>query len=81
MDINGKNSSTIINYPDYEKLKAEVEKLRTELSMLVLEKDELRLVECRNIEMLYMLAVGGLEYKVGNVEMNPYWFSINRRRT
>ncbi|NLO13956.1 MAG: hypothetical protein GX124_07510 [Clostridiales bacterium] len=53
----------LIHYPDFEKLKAAVGKLRTELSMLVLEKDELLLVECRNIEMLYMLAVGGLEYK------------------
>lgn len=67
--VNSQNDpGTIINYPDYEKLRAEVEKLRTELSMLVLEKDELFLVECRNIEMMYMLAVGGLEYKVYQLE-------------
>ena len=60
--------ATIILLPDYEKLKADVEKLRTELSMLVLERDELLLVECRNIEMAYMLAIGGLEYKAYEIE-------------
>jgi len=32
--------------------------------MLILEHDELIFVECKNIEMAYMLAIGGLEYKV-----------------
>ena len=68
MDINTRKAGAIILYPDYEELKAEVEKLRTELSMLVLEKDELLFVECRNIEMMYMLAVGGLEYKAYQIE-------------
>jgi hypothetical protein len=36
--------------------------------MLVLERDELLLIECRNIEMAYMLAIGGLEYKVYEIE-------------
>lgn len=49
--------------PEFEALKTEVEKLRTELSMLLLERDELVLVECKNIEMEYMLALGNLEYK------------------
>ena len=57
-------ASDIILFPEFEKVKSEVEKLRTELSMLFLEQDELRLVECPNIEMAYMLALGGLEYKV-----------------
>lgn len=57
-------SNNIIMFPDYKKIKIEVEKLRTELSMLVLERDELQYVECKNIEMLYMLALGSLEYKV-----------------
>ena len=59
---------SIIRYPDYEKLKAEVEKLRTELSMLVLERDELLLVQCRNIETAYMLNIGGLEYRAYETE-------------
>ena len=60
--------ATVIPFPDFEKLKADVDKLRTELSMLVLERDELLLVECRNIEMAYMLAIGGLEYKAYEIE-------------
>ena len=54
---------TIILFPEYVTLKAEVEKLRTEISMLLLERDELRLVVCKNIETAYMLALGSLEYK------------------
>lgn len=53
----------IVLSPEFEALKTEVEKLRTELSMLLLERDELVLVECKNIEMAYMLALGDLEYK------------------
>lgn len=68
MDKNQSHSGEIIYYPDHKKLKAEVDKLRTELSMLVLERDELLLVECKNIEMMYMLAIGGLEYKVYQIE-------------
>ena len=49
---------TIILFPEYVTLKAEVEKLRTEISMLLLERDELRLVVCKNIETSYMLALG-----------------------
>ena len=56
-------SSDVILFPDFEKLKAEVDKLRTELSMLIYERDELVLVECKNLEMEYMLALGDLEYK------------------
>lgn len=51
-------------FPDFAVLKAEVEKLRTELSMLLLEQDELVYVECKNIEMAYMLSLGNLEYQV-----------------
>lgn len=56
-------NSNIILFPEYVTLKAEVEKLRTEMSMLLLERDELLFVECKNIEMAYMLALGNLEYK------------------
>ena len=54
---------TIILFPEFVTLKAEVEKLRTEISMLLLERDELRLVVCKNIETAYMLALGSIEYK------------------
>lgn len=55
--------SEIIIFPEYESTKNAVEKLRTELSMLMLEYDELRFVECKNIEMAYMLELGRYEYK------------------
>lgn len=57
------SNSSIILFPEYASLKAEVEKLKTELSTLLLERDELRLVICKNIETAYMLALGSLEYK------------------
>lgn len=44
-------------------LKREVQKLNTEISMLLLERDELRFVVCRNIETAYMLSLGALEFK------------------
>lgn len=53
----------LIVFPEYENLKAEVERLRTELSMLMLEYDELRFVICKNIETEYMLKLGSLEYR------------------
>lgn len=61
--IHNSKQASIIFFPDHEKLKASIEKLRVELSMLVLERDELLYVECKNIEMAYMLELGGLEYK------------------
>ncbi|MCC8073603.1 MAG: ADP-ribosylglycohydrolase family protein [Clostridiales bacterium] len=60
----GNSSSTeIITLPAFDKLKEKVERLRTELSMLFLERDELYLVICPNIETAYMLELGALEYK------------------
>ncbi len=56
------SNSSIILFPEYASLKAETEKLRTEVSMLLLERDDLRLVICKNIETAYMLALGSLEY-------------------
>lgn len=62
-DAENQEETTIIVFPEFVTLKAEVEKLRTEISMLLLERDELRLVICKNIETAYMLALGSLEYK------------------
>lgn len=53
----------IIIFPDFEKLKNEVEKIRTELSMLLLERDELQFVICRNIENGYTPKIDNLKYK------------------
>lgn len=63
MDARDSNVTTIIEFPDFAKLKTEVERMRTELSMLLLERDELKHVICKNIEMEYMLKLGSLEYK------------------
>ena len=57
------STGNVIVFPDFEKLKNEVEKMRTELSMLLLERDELQFVICKNIETEYMLKLGGIEYK------------------
>lgn len=57
------SSGNVIVLPDFQKLKDEVEKMRTELSMLLLERDELQFVICKNIETEYMLKLGGIEYK------------------
>ena len=57
------SSNNVIVFPDFEKLKSEVEKMRTELSMLLLERDELQFVICKNIETEYMLKLGSIEYK------------------
>ena len=56
-------SGNVIVFPDFEKLKSEVEKMRTELSMLLLERDELQFVICKNIETEYVLKLGSIEYK------------------
>ncbi len=53
----------IIIFPEFEELKKEVAKLKTEISMMLLEHDELKYVICRNIETAYMLKLGALEYK------------------
>ena len=58
------HSGQIVMLPEHEALRSEVEKLRTEIPMLVLERDNLRFTESRNLEAAYMLAVGGLEHKV-----------------
>ena len=61
-EVKEENNGIII-FPDFQKLKEDVERLRTELSMLMLERDELRFVICKNIETEYMLKLGSLEYK------------------
>lgn len=57
------STGNVIVLPDFEKLKNEVERMRTELSMLLLERDELQFVICKNIETEYMLKLGSIEYR------------------
>ena len=61
---------TVVPFPEFAALKAEVEKLRVEISMFLLERDELRFVICKNIETAYMLALGSLEYKAFELNCN-----------
>lgn len=70
-------TSNVILFPDCEKLKAEVDKLRAEISMLIYQRDELALVECKNIEMEYLLALGDLEYKA--YELNCLVLRLKRK--
>lgn len=67
-EIPNSASCDIISFPQYEEIKREVRKLGIELSMLLLERDELLFVECPNLETSYMLVLGGLEHKVYNTE-------------
>ncbi len=57
------NESNIILFPDFQKLKESVERMKTELSMLLLERDELQFVICKNIETTYYLKLGAIEHK------------------
>lgn len=63
----GQNGAVII-FPDFQKVKDSVERRRTELSMLLLERDELQFVICRNIETAYYLKLGALEHKAYEAE-------------
>ena len=45
--------------------------------MLLLERDELKYVECKNIEMQYMLTLGSLEYKA--FELNCMMLRLKRK--
>jgi len=54
--------SKLANHPEFEAIKREMDRLRTEISMLVLERDELQLHECKQPEEAYMLSIGALEY-------------------
>ena len=55
-----KSANEIILNLEYENLKNELLKKRTELSMLVLQRDELKYVICKNIETKNMLELGNL---------------------
>lgn len=54
----------LILSPEYEAIRKELEKLRSEFVRKMYELDELRYVICENIESEYMLELGDLEYKV-----------------
>ena len=59
---------SLVAAPGPEGLRASIEELRNELANQVLERDQLLYVTCRNIEMAYMLEIGGLEYRAYELE-------------
>lgn len=56
-------NSGVNSFPEHENLKQHVEHLRALLTALLLERDTLVLVDCKEIEASYMLEVGQLEYE------------------
>lgn len=54
----------IIEFPDNKKLREKLSNLKTTLAELVLKRDNLYYVVCKNIKTQYMLIFGSLEYKV-----------------
>lgn len=52
-----------VPFPEFVALQEKVRHLRSHLSERLLERDSLVFIECKRIEMEYMLAVGHLEYK------------------
>lgn len=67
----------IIEFSSYSELKKEIEQLRIELSMKILEHDELKYVTCKNIETAYILSFGALEAKVYQEEIQ--WRRLRRK--
>lgn len=60
----------IIRFPDDKKLREKLRRLKEILEELLLERDNLKFVICKNIETQYMLTFGSLEYKVFNAFCN-----------
>ena len=60
--------NAVIESPEYQALRDEIEKLQVELSMAILERDNLMFHQCRNIEAQYLLKFGELEYQVYELE-------------
>ena len=58
------DASFLIVFPEIARLRERVKKLKTELSMLILERDELEFVICKNLETAYLMKFGPLEYTV-----------------
>lgn len=68
----------IIAFPGHGELAKEVVRLKGELVDMLVKRDELFLVECKNIESAYLVAVGDLEYKV--YELQCLLLRLRRKR-
>lgn len=67
----------IIHFTSKNNLEKEIEELRVEISMTILEHDELLHIHCKNIEAAYFLAFGSLELQIYQVEME--WLRLRRK--
>ncbi|MGI6721866.1 MAG: hypothetical protein ACOX4I_04865 [Anaerovoracaceae bacterium] len=54
-------SGVIVPFPEFDSLKKEVEQLHNKVVKLVLRRDDIKFVECKNIEMKYMMTIGVVE--------------------
>lgn len=61
-------NNNIIVFPEYEELKNRVKKLKEQLCKFVFERDNLLLVECKNIEAQYMIELGSLEIAIYKIQ-------------
>ncbi len=67
-DSSCQESSQLTIHPEYKKLQEAIQQLHTELSMLILEHDQLLYTECKNIEIFYLMNLGGLEYRAYDLQ-------------
>ncbi|HFI0632777.1 TPA: J domain-containing protein [Streptococcus suis] len=69
--------SDIIPFVPHDDLQKDIERLRIEISMKFLERDDLILQQCPSIETAYLLRFGSLEYKV--IEAEYKWRRLRRK--
>ena len=55
---------TLAPHPEDAALREELARLRASLTVLLLQRDELLLIQCRRIEAAYLRRFGALELKV-----------------
>ena len=60
----------LVELPLQNDLEREVEKLRAEIPLLVLERDNLRHIEGPRLEAAYMMTIGVLEHKAYEAQCN-----------
>jgi hypothetical protein len=62
--------NSLIIHPEYLSLKNILEELKDILTERIAKKDDLIFHECKNIETVYMLKIGYLEFKIFEIKLN-----------
>lgn len=57
-------NNRVIVFPEIAKLKEEIDRARTELSVALFEYDEICFVICKNLETMFFVEFGDIEYKL-----------------